>query len=524
MLIPLSTDLRLNRQPWVTWAVILICVVVFYFQYQSNQKYQTSIINYCEGLSEQAGHSADDLFKQSSNACRYILHAYHIQTLRGIAPEEIESTIFEGLPELSEDESLTLRLSLYEHYIRYKENAPRILDEEIMYFPRSFNPFTMISSSLAHGGFAHIIGNLIFFFAFSCAVELLIGGALRYVLTLTAIAMACSIFYSLFTLFGSDNIPGLGLSGVVMGVIGLSAYLMPTARINTLIWFILPITRVAIPAWFLAIWFVGFDAWELLSEGMNHGINLVAHVSGGVAGYLIGVMFFKQRKAEVFEELADEIAYMKGQDRSFAVNKMASLNKSSRALDQHYMQQQEKKQQGAYLDRLFNLVRTGQNSDAINLILADVDPMQLHPDHFLDIYNKVGEWKKHGAYLCLGRLMIDLYIQHQRYNDAFEIAKECFKVTREFVLANPRDVFLLAQEANRQQRYKLAVALLHNAQSRYSTEVDYVSCGLLEAEILIYKLHMPKVANQCLEKLKRIANPVELENIAALQLALVPSS
>jgi len=523
MLIPLNTDLRLNRQPWVTWAVMLICIVVFYFQFQSNQKYEASIINYCENTAKQKPTSEDDLLSRDSGACLYLLHAYHIQSIRGIPFEEIESNIFDGLPELSKDDSLRLRLSLLQHHVIYKENAPSLLDEEIMYFPQSFNPFTMISSSLAHGGFAHIIGNLIFFFAFSCAVELLIGGAFRYVLTLTVIAIASSLFYSLFALLEGENIPGLGLSGVVMGVIGLSAYLMPKARINTLVWFILPIFRVAIPAWFLALWFVGFDAWELLSEGMNQGVNLVAHVSGGVVGYFIGVFYFKERKKEVSEELDAEIEHMRGQDRTFAVNSAANLNKSSHALNKHYEQKEKEKLHGLHIDRLFNMVRTTQNSEAINLILDDVDPLFLQPDYFLELYNKVGEWKKHNTYLCLGRLVIDLYIQHQRYIDAFDIVKECFKVTKDFVLANPRDVLILAQEANRQQRYKLAVALLHNADLRYSEDVGYVACGLLEADILINKLNMHKVANQCLEKLKRFANEMELKRILDMQAALVTS-
>ena len=521
MLIPLNTDLRLNRKPWITWAIILLCIVVFYFQLQSNQQYEASIINYCQGISKQTSAETGDFLAQDGNTCVYLLHAYHIQKIRGVPLEKIEANIFNDVPEISKNESLKLRLSLLEHHLRYNQTAPSILDERIMYFPRSFNPLTMISSSLAHGGYAHIIGNLIFFFAFSCAVELIVGGLFRYVLTLTVIAIGCSIFYSLFSLLEGGNIPGLGLSGVVMGVIGLSAYLMPKARVNTLIWLIVPIKRVAIPVWFLAIWFVGFDAWELLSEGMNQGVNLVAHVSGGVVGYFIGLIYFKERKAEVAEELDAEIEHMRSQDNSLAINKSASLNKATRAMELDYIQEQEKKQQAAYLDRLFNMVRTGQNSAAINLILADVDPLQLHPDRFLDIYNKVGEWKKHGAYLCMGRLMIDLYIRDQRYVDAFEIAKDCLMVAREFVLANSRDVLILAQEANRQQRYKLAVALLHDVESRYSEEVGYMECGLLEANILIHHLDMHKVANQCLEKLKRFANDVEMERISEMQTVLV---
>jgi len=521
VLIPLNTDLRLGRKPWVTWSIMLVCVVVFYFQYQSNRQYENSIRSYCKSISAPAEVDSIDILSKNSSACVYLLHAFHIQSIRGESPETIELNILNELPELSDDDSLKFRLSLNEHHARYKENAPSILDEKIMYFPRSFNPLTMISSSLAHGGFLHIIGNLIFFFAFSCAVELLVGGVVRYLLSLTAIAIGCSLFYSAFALVEGSNIPGLGLSGVVMGVIGLSAYLMPKARINTLVWFIIPITRIAIPAWFLAIWFVGFDAWDLLSQGMNQGINLVAHVSGGVVGYMIGRIYFKQRKEDIYEELHDEIDYMNSQKKSFSINSAANLNTTSRVLERQHVEHEEKKARGAYLDRLFTMVRAKQNSEAINLILADVNPLHIDSEYILELYTKVGEWKKHRAYLCIGRLLIDLYIKQQRYKDAFKIAKDCISVTKDFVLTNPRDVLLLAHEANNQGYHKLAIALLHNVSTHYTEEVDYVACGLLEAEILIVHLKMHTVANQCLEALKKTANEFELERISNLQSLVV---
>jgi hypothetical protein len=169
------------------------------------------------------------------------------------------------------------------------------------------------------------------------------------------------------------------------------------------------------------------------------------------------------------------------------------------------------------------MVRTNQNSAAINLVLADANPLTLHPDHFKDLFIKIGEWKKHRAYVCMGRLMIDLYMQHLRYADAFNIAKSCLEVTRTFVLANPRDVLILAQEANRQQLYTLAAALLDKVEERYSEDVGYIACGLLEVDILLNHLNKPERAKQRLEELKAIANPAELDNIATLQAAIEPT-
>ena len=517
MIIPLSTDLRLGRQPWVTWAVIAICIVVFWAQYKSNAEYSQSITNYCQNITDNIDDDPRDVMRQSFVGCATLLDAYHSETLLGEKSDYIELHILETMRGISKREFTLMMTSLRKHYAIYSEDAPKLLDMKLMYFPESFNPITMITSSLAHGDWGHIIGNLIFFFAFSPAIELLVGGAFRYVLSLTVIAVGCSIFYSIFALAEGGNIPSLGLSGVVMGVIGMSAYLMPHARINTFVWFIVPLGHMLVPAWFMAIWFIGFDAWELLSEGMNQGINLVAHVSGGAVGYFIGWFFFKARKEEVQEELDAEIKHMQGRDRSASISSTATLHIDTGVLEKSHNALLEKIAQGAHLDNLFNLVRTNQSSEAINLILADTDPLFIHPDHFKEMYEKVGEWKKHQTYICMGRLMIDLYMQHQRYVEALKIAKDCFGVTRDFTLANPRDVLLLAQESNRHGIYKLSLALLDKVEERYSKAADYVACGLLEVNIFINHVNASDKARKRLEELKLIASESELKSITALE-------
>jgi membrane associated rhomboid family serine protease len=520
VIIPLSADLRLGRMPWVTWAVILLCIIVFAFQFQSNAKYSIALGLYCQYANSQANKYPNDFIRNYPDACTSILDEYHRATLRGEEISALDANYREHIEQWNARINVDRAMGDIHHHVEgFNNYAPALLDEKLMYFPDSYNPLTMITSSLAHGGWLHIIFNLIFFFAFAPAVELLIGSAWRFTLSLLGIAVVCSLSYSLFSLGSSDNIPTLGLSGVVTGVIGLSAFLMPRARINTLIWFIVPLYRIPIPAWILAIWFIGWDAWDLLSEGMNHGVNLVAHVSGGVAGYLIGRWFFKARKEEIQDELDEEIAHMEAQHSAgFSIGNTATMYRNMKVLEEQAEQDRQRKEQGAFMDKLYNLVRTEQDSEALNLILADTDPLRLQTEEFEELFEKTGNWMQRRTYLCIGRLLVDLYVRQHRYGDAFRIIKSCLGVTRDFVLADPRHVLLLAHEANRQQLYKLAVALLHNAEQRYTPAVDYLQCGLLEVDILSNHLDAVPLARQRLMALKKIVAPADqesLDNLAA---------
>ena len=181
--------------------------------------------------------------------------------------------------------------------------------DALMYYPDSWNPIKMLTASVAHGSWSHIIGNLLFFYAFSPMLEIAVASTKRYVFILIALALITHITYSLYSLAVGDYVPTLGLSGVVMGVIGLAAYMMPRANIRTFVWFITHVKNYYIPAWLLAVWFIGWDISDLFSYGLSSGINLISHVSGGIGGYLIGYYYLKDHKMEIKEEIADAIDY-----------------------------------------------------------------------------------------------------------------------------------------------------------------------------------------------------------------------
>jgi membrane associated rhomboid family serine protease len=186
---------------------------------------------------------------------------------------------------------------LLDEAARYRQLVPPDPDEGLAYYSESWNPWTMLTSSFAHGDWAHIVFNLIFFVAFGTMVEMLIGW-IPYIGLIIVISLLNGVFTSLSTLSSGVPVLSLGLSGVVMGMIGLSAYLLPRAKIRCYYWFIILFGSVALPIWALALWYIGGDIYTLFAYEDHGMINVMAHVTGGIGGYLFGILFLRQARLD----------------------------------------------------------------------------------------------------------------------------------------------------------------------------------------------------------------------------------
>ncbi len=200
---------------------------------------------------------------------------------------------------LSTEDSRDFFLSkLTEQFRLYQIRVPTYPDNEFAYYTGSWNPIAMLTSSFTHGSWSHIIFNLIFFFAFATTIEVLIG-SLSFMALIVAISIFSGVFSSMAAGLLGQHYATLGLSGVVMGMIALNAYLLPTGRIRCYYWFIVIFGSVAIPAWALAVWYIGWDVYNLFANTDNGMVDVMAHVTGGAAGYLYGIAFLKKKRREV---------------------------------------------------------------------------------------------------------------------------------------------------------------------------------------------------------------------------------
>ncbi|HTC88628.1 MAG TPA: rhomboid family intramembrane serine protease [Bryobacteraceae bacterium] len=156
--------------------------------------------------------------------------------------------------------------------------------------PDRFHYSSILTSMFIHGGFLHIAGNMWFLWIFGRGVEDLLGHA-KYLLLYFACGIAGGLLFVLLN--ANSTIPTVGASGAIAGVMGAYLIKFPRAHIVTLVFIIVFITTVDIPAMFLLLyWFaiqffsgVGSVGYSQMSEG---GVAWFAHVGGFVAGMLLG--------------------------------------------------------------------------------------------------------------------------------------------------------------------------------------------------------------------------------------------
>ncbi len=148
-------------------------------------------------------------------------------------------------------------------------------------FSTYLTPFT---SMFMHGGWLHLIGNMLFLWIYGNNVEDYFGG-LKFVLFYLLSGLAA---IALYTLFGaSSEIPLVGASGAIAGTMGAYIVLHPKARITVLIIFFF-IQFIKIPARIvLGIWFFMQLFMSLRDSTTGGGIAWMAHVGGFLFGFVL---------------------------------------------------------------------------------------------------------------------------------------------------------------------------------------------------------------------------------------------
>ena len=156
----------------------------------------------------------------------------------------------------------------------------------------------MLTAACTHGDWNHLLGNIAMFIIFASALEIILGPVL-FLAVFVMLALGTHLCYFVVSQVSGDITPTIGLSGVVMGAMALLAWFMPRVKVRCFLWVIVIFRIVLVPAWLFVGWYVGWDAWRLLSGAGAGSVNLVAHVSGGLLGVLAGLAFFRNRRTRV---------------------------------------------------------------------------------------------------------------------------------------------------------------------------------------------------------------------------------
>jgi membrane associated rhomboid family serine protease len=148
---------------------------------------------------------------------------------------------------------------------------------------------SILTSMFIHGGFLHIAGNMWFLWIFGRGVEDLIGHA-RYLFLYFACGFAAAFLHILVN--SNSTEPTIGASGAIAGVMGAYLIKFPRAHIVTLVFIIVFITTVDIPAMFLLLYWFAIQFFSGVgsvgySAASNGDVAWFAHVGGFVAGMLL---------------------------------------------------------------------------------------------------------------------------------------------------------------------------------------------------------------------------------------------
>ena len=154
---------------------------------------------------------------------------------------------------------------------------------------------TLLTSMFMHGGFMHVIGNMLYLWIFGDNIEDSMGHgrfAVFYGLcgTIAAIAHVMS---------NPDSaIPTIGASGAVSGVLGAYLVLHPKARVLVLLLFRIPMRLPAVVV--LGVW-IGLQFFNAAGDsGEGGGVAWWAHIGGFIAGALL-IIPFRHKTVPLFD-------------------------------------------------------------------------------------------------------------------------------------------------------------------------------------------------------------------------------
>lgn len=153
----------------------------------------------------------------------------------------------------------------------------------------SADGITLLSAMFMHGGWLHLGGNMLYLWIFGDNVEDRFG-SIKFLLFYLAAGLAAT--FAQYAVNPASNIPNVGASGAIAGVLGAYLLMFPKARVDVL----LGRQVVAMPAFIvLGFWVVlqlvsGVGSIADTAQTEQGGVAYMAHVGGFVAGLVLGVL------------------------------------------------------------------------------------------------------------------------------------------------------------------------------------------------------------------------------------------
>jgi membrane associated rhomboid family serine protease len=253
--IPIADANRSRRVPWVTIGLIVVNILVFLLWESTLQAQEQETFFYCNGMI-----------------------AYEVTHQTNLA-----------------DGGTDARAALAEDH--GSEEAAALQRDLQRRCPDKNWALALLVSTFLHGGWLHLLGNMLYLWIFGDNVEDRLGHLPYLGFYLVGGIAADGLQIAFDT---SSTVPNVGASGAIAAVLGAYLYLFPGARVRTLVFLLVFITWIELPAavvlggWFILQLFSGISS---VGE-QGSGVAYWAHVGGWVFGYLYAWLFYRNRRAD----------------------------------------------------------------------------------------------------------------------------------------------------------------------------------------------------------------------------------
>src|SRR5690554_2764391 len=314
LIIPAENAINWKRPPWVTLGLILTCVLVFLFYQGGDSRKLTQAVD--------AYVDSDLLLLEWPAYEDYLQRKIRFEGEDELA---LELQQFQKLREDGEDAWVSASLLMDREFYQYLQQNRDVIwasadrarwleqretieetyiqhlsAQQLGLIPAQLSPYTLITYQFLHGGWGHIIGNLIFLFLLGFTVEKALGPG-RFLVAYLVCGALSGLVFTAFSM--GSQIPLVGASGSISGLMGMYVAIYGLQKIRFFYFLGVYFNYFRAPAIaMLPVW-LGKEIYDYWFAGAT-GIAYMAHAGGLLAGaalvWLLGKSWL-QVKEEFFE-------------------------------------------------------------------------------------------------------------------------------------------------------------------------------------------------------------------------------
>lgn len=294
LIIPAENKLDWKSPPWVTLGLIFTCLMVFLFYQAGDGR-----------LLEQAVERYTESGLQALEAPVYETYLQREVRLEGKESRVHELQSFQELLQQENEPWIALTLLMDRDFYHYMEEnrdllwapeerrewaqARQPIEEELIgqisslklgLTPANVSLYNLVTYQFLHGGWGHIIGNLVFLFLLGFTVEKALGPG-RYLLAYLICGALSGLFFTAFS--PNSHIPLVGASGSISGLMGMYVAIYGLRRIRFFYFLGVYFNYFRAPALVILPVWIGKEIYDYWFAGAT-GIAYMAHAGGLLAG------------------------------------------------------------------------------------------------------------------------------------------------------------------------------------------------------------------------------------------------